>query len=393
MASGLLAIGIGLARDPRPIRPGVWFVATLPARAGMRLAFEFVRRLGETLLLATSSRWRPLVRGLALALPVVGIFSLMLSSADPLLEAARVELGRLLTSWDAIPRAFFFGTLFVLMGGACGVTARGPIEATARPLADRAGIGAVERTIVLGAVTLLFAGFLVLQVSYLFGNLPGTVGSGVTFAEYARRGFAELTIVATLCVVLIAGLDHAVNRGTGSWRAHLMELVLLGELTLLLASAFRRLLLYEDAYGFTTARLYGQAYMVWLAVVLTLVVAELRRRLDGYRIVRRAGVAAAVMLIGLIYWNHEAWIVQRNVARFAATRQFDACYAVWSLSQNAVPALVTALDELPPPMAATLRRELMRRYGAPPSQDVRWYEWNVRRTQAEGALIKLHPEP
>jgi Domain of unknown function (DUF4173) len=143
-----------------------------------------------------------------------------------------------------------------------------------------------------------------------------------------------------------------------------VELVLLGELALLLVSAFRRLLLYEDAYGFTTARVYGQVYMVWLAVVLSLVALERRRGLDGHRVVRRAGVAGALMLTGLIYWNHEAWIVQRNVARFAAPRQFDARYAVWSLSLNAVPDLIAALDTLPADAAGPLRFELTRRHGS-----------------------------
>jgi len=163
-----------------------------------------------------------------------------------------------------------------------------------------------------------------------------------------------------------------------------------GELALLLVSAFRRLLLCEDAYGFTTARLYGQVYMVWLAVVLSLVALELRRGLDGHRVVRRAGVAAALTLTGLIYWNHEAWIVQRNVARFAATRQFDARYAVWSLSLNAVPALIAALDKLPPDAAGPLRLELVKRYGTASPENLRWYEWNLRRAWAQRALSGIH---
>jgi uncharacterized protein DUF4153 len=399
-AHGLIAVGIGglvaigLVRQPRAIGSSVWSVATLPVGAGVRLAREFLRRVDETLVLATSSRWRALVRGAALALPIVGLFGLMLSSADPILGWVRDRFGEFLTSWDAVPRALLFGALFVLMGGASGLTARGVSEPSgARDLAERTGIGAVERAIVLGAVTLLFGGFLVLQLSYLFGNLPGTVGSGVTFAEYARRGFAELTIVATLCIVLIAALDHAVTRGPARGPARLMELVLLGELTLLLASAFRRLLLYEAAYGFTTARLYGQVYMVWLALVLAIVAAELRRRLDGHRIVRRAGVAAAVLLIGMLYWNHEAWIVERNVARFTTTRQFDARYAVWSLSLNAVPALVAALDALPPDAASSLRHELSTRYDRAPETDFRWYEWNLRRARARQALRGLRHVP
>jgi len=58
-----------------------------------------------------------------------------------------------------------------------------------------------------------FAAFLLLQLSYLFGNAPARIGSGVTFAEYARRGFAELTTVATLCTLLVVLLERWAARG------------------------------------------------------------------------------------------------------------------------------------------------------------------------------------
>ena len=386
---GLFAAASLLARDDRPSRLRAWTIATLPLQAGARLVMEFLRRLGEALLMCTSSRWRPLVRGLALAVPIVGVLGLMLAGADPILTAGRDELIRLLTSLEIVPRAIFFGVLFVLASGAYGLAARGPVETPPPAGADRAGIGDTERSIVLGAVTLLFGGFLLLQLSYLFGNLPAAAGSGVTFAEYARRGFAELTIVTTLSILLMIALDHGVARGLRGRHARIVEVLLLGELALLLVSAFRRLLLYEGAYGFTTARLYGQVYMIWLVVVLALVAVELGRRLDGHRLVRRSAVAGAVAFIALVYWNHEAWIVQQNVARFAATRQMDAGYAVSSLSANAVPALVAALDDLPAEAAGSLRRELTRRCAGPRVGGRQWYEWNLARARAERAMGEL----
>jgi uncharacterized protein DUF4153 len=386
---GLLAAASLLARDDHQSRLSVWTIATLPLQAGVHLAVECLRRLGEALLLCTSSRWRSLVRGVALALPTVGVLGLMLAGADPILTAGRDELVRLLTSLEIVPRAIFFGVLFVLASGTCGLAARGPAETPPYAGADRAGVGDTERGIVLGAVTLLFGGFLLLQLSYLFGNLPAAVGSGVTFAEYARRGFAELTIVTTLSVLLVMALDHGVARGLRGRRVRLVEALLLGELTLLLASAFRRLLLYEGAYGFTTARLYGQVYMIWLAAVLALLAIELAGRLDGHRLVRRSAAAAAVAFIGLVYWNHEAWIVRQNVARFAATRQLDAGYAVWSLSGNAVPALVASLDELPDQAAGPLRVELLKRCSGSRRADHPWYEWNLARSSAERAMKQV----
>ena len=169
-----------------------------------------------------------------------------------------------------------------------------------------------ERLVVLGAVGTLFAGFLLLQLSYLFGNAPVVAGSGVTFSEYARRGFAELSTVATLCTILLLTLEHWAARGPRERWARLLAIAVVVEVEILLISALRRLWLYESAYGFTTARLYAHVYMVGVALFLGLLGWRLSRGLKAGWLARRAAAIAAVTMIVLIYWNHEAWIVRQN---------------------------------------------------------------------------------
>jgi len=70
--------------------------------------------------------------------------------------------------------------------------------------------------------------------------------------------------------------------------ARAISLLLVAETVLLLVSAFRRVLLYEAAYGFTTARLYAQVYMVVLALLLVLLAVELRGRIALPPLLRRA---------------------------------------------------------------------------------------------------------
>ena len=77
-----------------------------------------------------------------------------------------------------------------------------PSQCPRRSFADE------ERLIVLSSVALLFAVFLVLQLSYLFGNPGGRAGSGMTLAEAVHRGFGELTIVVTLCAWIIIASDR-----------------------------------------------------------------------------------------------------------------------------------------------------------------------------------------
>ena len=387
--AALLAVATLLAADPGNAQGGVGFVLGAPLVAAARALVEAARRAVEVAGLLATERWRPAVRGSLVALPIVAVFGSMLANADPILAAARDGLVEILERLDFIPRLIFFTTLLTAAVGAYGASLRSrSVPAGVPPLrAPLVQAGATERLIVLGAVSVLFAAFFLLQIAYLFGNPGAAAGSGITFAEYARRGFAELTIVATLCALLILALDRCAERGRLDGIVRLVEWLLLLETELLLVSAFRRVALYEAAYGFTTARVYAQAYMVVMALVLVMLAAEVRDTVDTRRLGRRALTAGALVLLALTYWNHEGWIAAQNIERAARTGRLDSGYVFWSLSANAVPAIVAALDRVPPDLAAALRDGLGKRYGAQAVlRPCRWFEWNLRHAEAARAL-------
>jgi len=320
----------------------------------------------------------------------VVVFGWLLAGADPVLAAIRDTLLEALERVDAVTRLAFFVVLAVGSLGGFGLALReipARAQAPIRPAPRALGTDA-ERLIVLTAVVGLFAAFLLLQLSYLFGNPPALAGNGITFAEYARRGFGELTVVVTLATLLVLALDRHALRGPLDGRVRLLELALVLELELLLVSAFRRVWLYETAYGFTTARLYAQTYMIALAPLLVLLARDaLRGRHDGRRLARRAGVAALLAFLVLAYGNHEAWIAQWNLARHRATGQLDVPYLVWSLSLDGVPVLVRALEALPPREREELRQRLRERYGGEKGPKAcRWFEWKWRAGRAAAAL-------
>jgi hypothetical protein len=401
--AALLALAVLLAGNPGWEALTAPFMLRVPVAAPLLVAGEAIRRALELVGLVATPRHRPLFRGVLLALPVVSLFALMLANADPVLATLRDDLADALTRLEFVPRLMFFGILFTIALGGCGVVLhRGgagspaPAEPVRTPrLAD------TERLVILGAVGALFSAFLVLQLSYLFGNAPVVPGSGVTFAEYARRGFAELTMVATLCTILLAALDHWAARGPWEGWTRIAAVAVVGQVEVLLISALRRLWLYESAYGFTTVRLYAHAYMVAVALFLGILGWSLARGLTSGWLARGAAGIAAVAMTALIYWNHEAWIVRQNVGRFVRTHQLDTSYLVWGLSPNAAPALVRAIPELPPMLAESVRDGLWQRYGkAPHGAPCRWFEWNRGRERAVTALradgivrgdAQLHP--
>jgi len=385
----LLALAMLVARDPATGWLDLPFVVGAPVVAGALALFEAARRSIELLGSLAGPRHRPAVRGAAMALPVITVLALLLAGADPILARARDAVLELIERVDFIPRLIFFGALLAGALGAGGVSLReGAVPRTPRPIRpSSARVGGLERLIVLASVAGLFGLFLLLQVSYLYGDPAAIVGSGTSYAEHARRGFGELSTASTICIILILVLDRWGAAGAFERAARWISLLLVAETTLLLISAFRRVLLYEAAYGFTTARLYAQVYMVVLGLLLVLLAVELRGGVALPPLLRRAAGLGLGALAVLAWWNHEAWIARQNLERAIETARLDATYLVWGLSANALPALIARVDQLPPGPGAELRLRLLDRYGPKTTvRACRWYEWNLRHIEAAHAL-------
>jgi hypothetical protein len=390
-----LAIAMLLTAGLSPRSITAWFTATAPLVALRTAAVQAMRRATEATYLIRSPRARAWVRGLAITLPVLIAFALLLAGADPLFAAWRDALGALLANWEFVPRLVFFAALLVIVLGAYGYAALGLASppATAGQAPAR-WLGATERLILFASIAALLWLFLAVQLGYLFGNLPRIAASGVTFAEYARRGFAELTVVASASALLIVASERYGNDDGRERVLRVLTFAVIAAVLLLLGSAFRRVWLYEEAYGFTTARLYAQVYMAAVAAGLALLAREVAGDFDAGRVFRRAAAVATILFIALIYWNHEAWIARRNIDRFASTGQLDVAYLTKGLSPDAIPAIAERLPSLPEPIRSELRRAVPERYAKGDDARTRtWFEWNLASRRARQALATSFAAP
>ena len=288
-------------------------------------------------------RWLPSVlRGLVIALPVILLLAVLLSSADPMFS-------KLMNSLFAIGQLpeYIFRLAYILAGTylLAGVflfailsSREEGIPAEKPRLAPF--IGFIEAVVVMGCVSLLFAAFVAVQFRYFFGGAANITAEGFTYAEYARRGFGELLAVAVISLLLFLGLGSLARKEDPLRRRIFSALgvILAVMVTIILVSAYRRLLLYEAAYGFSRIRLNTQVFMIWLGILLLgLAALEIAGRI---RWVSLALLAAAFgFTLSLAGLNVDASIVRWNGARAMNGGALDAAY-LDSLSADAVPALL-----------------------------------------------------
>lgn len=387
LATGLrLGIGMSGARSL-----GALEVLSAPASAGRRVLGEAGKRIHDGTRVARTEQGLPIVRGVALAIPVTLAFALLLSNAEPLMAYWRGSLLQALEDLSFLSRLLCFAGFATLLLGALG----GALSPAGEELVlqdtssgPRFAVGRVERLIILGAVGALFALFFMLQVSHFFGNAAAVRGSGVTYAQAAHEGFGELTVVATLCGALLIWLTTGSRGEKRQTAERLLCALIILQAQLLLVSAFYRIDLYEDVYGFTELRLYVQYYAGVVFIALALLGLEILGDADFRRLARHWAVTAMLALIGLLYWNHAAWIARANFERYEARDSLDMGYLVNSLGPDAVPEIVSFLPRLPEPLQGRLRTCLQKAYStnwlAPAHRP--WYEWNYRRAQLASAL-------
>ena len=367
---------------------GLFSLLTSPFRSAARVVTSALREAGLALRSATDSNSNAVLRRIIIVAPVVIILLILLGGADPVIDSVIHSISLWLPTITISERAAFFVFFFVVMIGACS---RLPdLKFALPPLQPplRYGVTGNDGTILVASTLATLILFLILQTIYLLVQPPSEIGNGVTYAEYARRGFGQLCVVVTIVagVILFAErfrdpLDIARLR-----KLRRLEFATIGAAGLILLSALRRVILYEEAYGYTVARVQATAYIIFIAAFLVLLALELGRGQITQTLARRSAAFALAIVLVILYWNDQAWIMNRNIDRIHATGKFDASYAA-GLSLDAFPAAANRKNELLPADWDTVRDRAACKSTRGPYH---WYEWNPVRSAAISAKDALH---
>ena len=309
-------------------------------------------------------RLAPVLWGVALAVPLLLVFGALFAAAD----AVYANFLRGMFTWiQDYPQLLARLVLSLILSWLALGLARRAFTARKNPpeLEDYVNLnflhlGAPTAITALALVDLLFLGFVLVQAVYLFGGSDTLARTGLTYSDYARRGFFELVTVAALVLGLILLLDWLTRfvAGRGRRIINLLHGGLVALTLVILVSALFRMRLYQQEFGLTELRFYTTAFMVWLGIVLVwLAVTVLRVRAPAgnnpgrRRFAFGALVAGLALVVALDLINPDALIAHTNLTRAAAGvgQPLDAEYLAWTLSADAVPASVSGLAAVADP--------------------------------------------
>src|SRR5699024_5750979 len=206
------------------------------------------------------------ILGMLIALPILFIVVNLLMAADAMFADVIRTIFFLRFEFNALD--LFFRAGFVLVTGlfffcifqVLGRKTKRELEVKINPSKqDWPGVMAATILIIINLVYILF---IAVQFSYFFQN---GLQEGFTYATYARRGFFELLIVTLINWTMLINFMKRVKPGKQGLKVLLKILysTLIVSSGMILVSAYHRLSLYEEMYGYTIDRLLAHSFMLF----------------------------------------------------------------------------------------------------------------------------------
>jgi hypothetical protein len=342
--------------------------------AAPKLFAFFTRDIAARPAEGASATRRQILQGLLLAAPLLVVVLLLLTHSDAVFSRLITDrfaffhwemnevVGHLLLA--SLATLYFFGYLWSLKYDA---------PENGAPYTAVRNLETVTALTVMGLLCLVYLLFTLVQFAYLY-SAAAALPEGLTYADYARRGFFELLAAALVNVAAILAVSaKTASRGQGLDTGLKLCNALMTLFTLnLLASAFYRMHLYESAYGFTELRLFVQFFMGFMAISLgALLLWIWKRELPLFKIVL---ITAITAYVALNYVNVDRLIAHNNLVRYQLTHEIDIRHLSW-LSVDAWPEIAAA--QLPPGVKKQLADAfLMNQYPFADQHD-RWFEYNI----------------
>jgi hypothetical protein len=329
--------------------------------------------------------WKKVGLGIAISLPILFVVLNLLISADSQFEQLLggipqwfqvINAERIIRLIIILIYTFaFFGFMQILFKKHLNVKTQTNLQ----PF-QIDGIVTITVLVIINAVYLLFT---LVQFKYFFS---GTLQADFTFAEYARKGFFELLFVTLINLSITVIVLTFVNRATSFMRRarQIMLTILVLASSVMLSSAFLRLSMYEDAYGFTFTRVLVHSFMIFLVVIFTYTLVKIwmeKLSLFHFYFITSLLYYTTITIVDL-----DKIVVKENMNRYETSGKIDVHY-LNDLSYRGVLGLIELYEK--DKNIPELKTILLERKKEAIAESLPWQSYNLKREQAFEKLKKL----
>lgn len=206
------------------------------------------------------------------------------------------------------------------------------------------GIDGVYTLSFMCVISVCYLVYLFSQLAYFFSAFAGILPEDYTFsyAEYARRGFFELCVIAAINFVIVyfIGLFTA-KKENGKLPLSVRILsAFISLFTLIIAAAgISKMVLYIREYGMTLSRIFAGVFMIFICVVFAAVIAGLF--VKNAKIIQTVIISASALLLVLGLCNVDRIVCSYNVNAYknGILKTVDIYYLENECGPEAIPYL------------------------------------------------------
>lgn len=319
-----------------------------------------------------------------ISVPCVAVLLIVLSNADMVFS---IKTNEFLTS---IVELVNFHTVFVI---ACGILAGlylfGSVYCA---LIDRQSVrdkkcvtlkgDLLIINILLSVILFVYTLFVAVQFKYLFAG--SELPAGLTYTEYARKGFFELLALTGVNLAVILAVVKLGKSCEGKWLILTKSLChyLCAVTVVLLVSSFYRMMLYTADDGLTRLRLFVMGFLIFEALGLIVTFFYIAKPKFNITLVYVTVALVYYMVLNIVPADN---IIAKNQIERYMNNKCDGIDYIFTLSADAVPAMEILLEN---EIDVQVRSEAMGFIKRVTSSDIprRWQRYNLSVERARDLL-------
>ncbi len=283
--------------------------------------------------------------GLVIALPCTFIVGSLLMNADNMFsdiienilpeDSGEIILILFQAGFSVIFACYLFGVMRTDAG-----------KVRLNPKLNKKGISAVTLYSAVTPVCILYIIFFFVSLNYFISAFSGVLPEGYSYAEYARRGFFELSAVSAINLCIISGLNLFCPRSDGRKPGGIkfFTVFIIVSSLVLIVTALSKMVMYIGENGLTHLRVYTSWFMVLLFILFIFILVKTYK--PDYKMYIWMFVAFVIMLSGLCFSNIDYRIAGYNIKGYlnGSISRLDIYHMSVELSDAAVIAAIPYAD-------------------------------------------------
>ena len=234
---------------------------------------------------------------------------------------------------------------------------------------------------ILTVLNVIYLIFSFVQITNLFMNTSSN--PNFDYSSYARQGFFQLMIVSfiNLVILIIANINKTEKTKNQEIYNKVMSLLTMLFTVIIIVSAFYRMNLYQETYGYTYLRIFVDFILITESLIsIPIIIKLLGKKID---VLKSGIIITSLMFVILNFINIDNFIAEKNIDRYfkdPENSNFDMSY-LCKLGTDAVPQMARLLKAQDQYIVKTTKKYFINQ--AQTLGNMNWQEYNISKEKAK----------